>query len=102
MSVEQHWEGIYSTKVADAVSWYRAHLDISLRLIERASPHREAAIIDVGGGESTLVDDLLARGYDIAVLYVSWDGTGRNEAAAGNAGCACAMDSGRRHDCSST
>ena len=41
------------------VSWFRTHLDKSLTLIERAVDQRSASIIDVGGGESTLVDDLI-------------------------------------------
>ena len=72
MNAQEHWEKIYKTKAPDAVSWFRAHLETSLALIERAAPQRTAAIIDVGGGESTLVDDLLARGYEnITVLDVS-------------------------------
>jgi hypothetical protein len=51
-------------KAPDAVSWYRPHLETSLALIEKAAPSCSASIIDVGGGESTLVDDLLARGYE--------------------------------------
>ena len=48
------------------------HLEISLKLIERAAPDLSASIIDVGGGESTLVDDLLAHGYrNVTVLDVS-------------------------------
>jgi 2-polyprenyl-3-methyl-5-hydroxy-6-metoxy-1,4-benzoquinol methylase len=67
-----HWEKVYRTKQPNEVSWYRPHLDVSLQLIEDASPNRDAQIIDVGGGESTLVDDLLARGYhNISVLDVS-------------------------------
>jgi 2-polyprenyl-3-methyl-5-hydroxy-6-metoxy-1,4-benzoquinol methylase len=67
-----HWEKIYRTKTADGVSWYRPHLERSLSLIESSAPHRMAAIIDVGGGESTLVDDLLARGYtNLTILDVS-------------------------------
>ena len=58
-----HWEKVYRTKQPTEVSWYRPHLEVSLELIERAAPSRDAAIIDVGAGESTLVDDLLARGY---------------------------------------
>lgn len=54
------------------MSWYSPHLSASLELIERASVSRTAAIVDIGGGESTLVDDLLARGYqDITVLDLS-------------------------------
>jgi 2-polyprenyl-3-methyl-5-hydroxy-6-metoxy-1,4-benzoquinol methylase len=72
MDVKTHWEKIYGTKAPDAVSWYRPHLEISLELIQRAAPGRSASIIDVGGGESTLVDDLLAQGYqNITVLDVS-------------------------------
>ncbi len=69
---KQHWETVYQTRAADAVSWYRPHLDTSLTLIERAMPDRGGALIDIGGGESTLVDDLLARGYrELTVLDIS-------------------------------
>jgi SAM-dependent methyltransferase len=72
MNLETHWEKIYREKSPEAVSWYRAHLEASLRLIEQAAPQRDASIIDVGGGESTLVDDLLARAYrNITVLDLS-------------------------------
>lgn len=72
MDVKTHWEKVYTTKAPDAVSWYRRHLETSLALIERAAGAREASIIDVGGGESTLVDDLLLHGYkNLTVLDVS-------------------------------
>ena len=72
MDPKSHWEKVYRTKQPEEVSWYRPHLDVSLQLIEEASPNRDAQIIDVGGGESTLVDDLLARGYhNLSVLDVS-------------------------------
>jgi len=72
MDAKNHWEKIYATKAPDAVSWYRAHLETSLALIERAAGAISASIVDVGGGESTLVDDLLARGYqNITVLDIS-------------------------------
>ena len=72
MDAKSHWEKVYATKAPDAVSWYRAHLETSLALIERAAPDPSSSIIDVGGGESTLVDDLLARGYEnITILDVS-------------------------------
>ena len=63
VSSRTHWDAVYRTKAADQVSWYRAHLERSLAFVEAIAPDRAAAIIDVGGGESTLVDDLLARGY---------------------------------------
>ncbi len=72
MSGKAHWENVYRSKATDEVSWYRAHLDVSLGLIGDAAPDRGSAIIDVGGGEATLVDDLLARGYaDLTVLDIS-------------------------------
>jgi SAM-dependent methyltransferase len=72
MNVETHWETVFSTKAPDTVSWYRPHLEVSLDLIERRTPERSASIIDVGAGESTLVDDLLGRGYQqLTVLDVS-------------------------------
>ena len=67
-----HWENVYQSRAVDEVSWYRPHLDVSLGLIEDAAPDRDSAIIDVGGGEATLVDDLVARGYgDVTVLDIS-------------------------------
>ena len=72
MDAKAHWEKVYATKAPDAVSWYRQHLETSLALIQRAVPERLASIIDVGGGESTLVDDLLLRGYqNVTVLDIS-------------------------------
>lgn len=66
-----HWDGVY-TRVADnSMSWYCSHLATSLRLI-RTSASLDAPILDVGGGHSTLVDDLLELGYRrVAVLDVS-------------------------------
>jgi len=72
MDPKAHWEKVYETKLPTEVSWYRPHLEVSLQLVEEAAPNRDARIIDVGGGESTLVDDLLARGYrNLAVLDIS-------------------------------
>ena len=70
MDAKTHWDKVYSAKLSETVSWYRPHLERSLALIARAS--LSAAIIDVGGGESTLVDDLFRLGYkNITVLDVS-------------------------------
>ena len=72
MDAKTHWEKVYATKAPESVSWYRAHLETSLALIERAAVARSSPIIDIGGGESTLVDDLLLRGYkNLTVLDVS-------------------------------
>lgn len=57
-----HWESVYRNKAADQVGWFQPHAVSSLRLIERcAGP--DAQVIDVGGGASVLVDDLLDAGY---------------------------------------
>jgi SAM-dependent methyltransferase len=69
---EAHWEKVYLSKSADAVSWYRPHLEVSLNLIARVAGGSSASIIDIGGGASTLVDDLLERGYqNLTVLDIS-------------------------------
>ncbi len=72
MPTADHWENVYRSKPFDSVSWYAPHLDESLRLIELLAPDKTAAIVDIGGGESTLVDDLLRRNYlDVSVLDIS-------------------------------
>ena len=72
MNARDHWEKIYTDKAPNAVSWYRPHLEKSLELIEQWAPGKSASIIDVGGGESTLADDLVARGYEnVTVLDIS-------------------------------
>ncbi|MHB1699809.1 MAG: class I SAM-dependent methyltransferase [Acidobacteriaceae bacterium] len=63
MDMQAHWENVYQTKAPEETSWYQPHLQISLDWISNAAADPSAAILDVGGGESTLVDDLLARGY---------------------------------------
>jgi 2-polyprenyl-3-methyl-5-hydroxy-6-metoxy-1,4-benzoquinol methylase len=86
MDVRTHWEKIYTEKAVDAVSWYRPHLETSLALIERMAAGCSPSIIDVGGGESTLVDDLLARGYqNITVLDVSQTAIDANRKRLGKA-----------------
>lgn len=72
MDKQAHWENVYQTKGRDEVSWFAEHLDTSLRLITRNSGGKEAAIIDVGGGNSNLVDDLLEKGFtNLSTLDIS-------------------------------
>lgn len=72
MNIGTHWDEVYTTKSSQSVSWYQPHAALSLDLIRRTGAGRDAAIIDVGGGASTLVDDLLAEGYgDLTVLDLS-------------------------------
>ncbi len=69
---KSHWENTYRTKTTTQVSWYQEHLQISLQLIEQTGIDRTARIIDIGGGASTLVDDLFERGFrQITVLDIS-------------------------------
>src|SRR2546427_10330492 len=72
MDSRSHWEGIYRNKLPTQVSWYQPHARRSLALIRRVTPPLDGAIIDVGAGASTLVDDLLDAGYDdLTVLDLS-------------------------------
>jgi trans-aconitate methyltransferase len=68
----EHWDGRYAAAGATGVSWYQAHARTSVELIDAVGRTRDSAILDVGGGASTLVDDLLADGQrDVSVLDVS-------------------------------
>jgi SAM-dependent methyltransferase len=72
MDMKSHWDSVYQAKLPEAVSWYAPHLWLSLHYARKAASWNDAAIIDVGGGESTLVDDLLAQSYsNITVLDIS-------------------------------
>jgi SAM-dependent methyltransferase len=67
-----HWETVWTTKSPEAVSWFQDDPAPSLAMIAAAGLRRDAAIIDVGGGASVLVDRLLERGFHhVAVLDVS-------------------------------
>ncbi len=72
MDPTSHWDDIYRKKGAQQVSWYRAHLERSLSLLANAGARPSSRLIDVGGGASSLVDDLLDRGFgDVTVLDLS-------------------------------
>lgn len=67
-----HWENIYSTKQLNEVSWYQPKPETSLDFIKSLNIHKSASIIDIGGGDSFLVDNLLDLGYtDVTVLDIS-------------------------------
>ena len=67
-----HWQNVYATKGEAEVSWFQDSPTISLAMIRTANSDHGAAIIDVGGGASRLVDALLQDGYrDVAVLDLS-------------------------------
>lgn len=72
MQSKDHWELVYTTKATAGVSWFQEHARQSVQLIQQAGVARDAGIIDVGGGASTLIDDLLNEGYTrVSVLDLS-------------------------------
>lgn len=72
MNIKEHWEKVYDTKQAGELSWYQPTPLLSLELIKQLNPDKNAAVIDIGGGDSLLVDHLLNAGYtDITVLDIS-------------------------------
>lgn len=72
MNLKTHWEHIYETKAPTKVSWYQEHAQFSLQYIRNTGIRKTGHIIDVGGGASTLVDDLIADGFQhITVLDIS-------------------------------
>jgi len=89
MDARSHWEQVHATKDPEQVSWFRPHLERSMELIERAAPDRLASIVDVGAGQSTLVDDLLGLGYEkITVLDISQTALDASKKRVGRSGLA--------------
>lgn len=71
-NLKEHWEKIYASKNFEETSWYQSRPEASLNLIESLGLARDAEIIDVGGGNSYLVDNLLELGYtNLNVLDIS-------------------------------
>ena len=72
MDRKRHWSDVYSKRAPDRASWHQLRPALSLELIDRASVDPKAGAIDVGGGTSTLVDELLEQGFEnLAVLDVA-------------------------------
>ena len=71
MDRHEHWNSIYQTKAVTDISWFESDPQISLKLINAASPTHDR-VIDVGGGASRLVDKLVATGFEsVTVLDIS-------------------------------
>lgn len=82
---KSHWENVYQTKQLTEVSWYQARPDISLGFLHNYDLPKTARIIDVGGGDSLLVDYLLKEGFEnVTVLDISEKALERAKARLGN------------------
>lgn len=72
MEMKSHWEHVYASNDVTSVSWFQAHSELSIQIIEDTGIPNDGKILDVGGGASTLVDDLLDRHFtNISVLDIS-------------------------------
>lgn len=70
--VKAHWEQVYASRDPQEVSWYQQHARPSLNMLREANIPASAAVVDVGGGASVLVDDLLDEGFSsLSVLDLS-------------------------------
>ncbi len=70
--LKKHWEDVYNSKTSDQVSWTELKPAHSLTLIRNSQAPKNCPVIDIGGGDSLLVDNLLDEGYsDITVLDIS-------------------------------
>jgi SAM-dependent methyltransferase len=72
MDRKTHWDGIYKTQRTTEASWYQAEPTRSLELLRQTGAGAETTIIDIGGGDSTLVDAVVAEGLGrMTVLDIS-------------------------------
>jgi SAM-dependent methyltransferase len=84
MDREEHWQQVYTTKGEQDTSWFEAVPAVSLRLMEAAGLTARTCVVDIGGGDSRLVDALAARGLScLAVLDVSSAALARAQARLG-------------------
>jgi SAM-dependent methyltransferase len=82
----QHWDGVYGSKAEDAVSWFQETAETSLELLDRLALPAGTRLVDVGGGASRLVDELLVRGgCEVTVLDVAAAGLARAQSRLGPA-----------------
>ncbi|HVY85074.1 MAG TPA: class I SAM-dependent methyltransferase [Caulobacterales bacterium] len=79
-----YWDAVYQTKATQDASWFQACPEMSLKLIHRAAIAKDAAIVDIGGGDATFADHLLSEGYsDVSVLDISEAALGRSRSRLG-------------------
>ena len=86
MNNKKHWNQIYSSQPPNNVGWYKPHLETPLAWIEDLNLDPHEPIIDIGGGASTLVDDLLEKGHkNLTVLDLSKSAIQVTQGRLGNA-----------------
>jgi 2-polyprenyl-3-methyl-5-hydroxy-6-metoxy-1,4-benzoquinol methylase len=86
-----HWDKVYDTRGEDGVSWFQATPTVTLELLDALDVDRDAAIVDLGGGASVVVDNLVERDFsDVTVLDASKVGLDAAKARLGT-------DAGRVH-----
>jgi trans-aconitate methyltransferase len=84
MDRKAHWESVYATKAPDQVSWFQRSAEASLAMIRASGIAKHGAIIDIGGGASVLVDELLNAGFDdVTVLDIAQGALSASEARLG-------------------
>lgn len=72
MNLKSHWENIYTSKAEDQMSWYEEYPAISLKYFEEKDLPKDAAIIDIGGGQSRFAEVLIDKGFtNVTVLDIS-------------------------------
>ena len=92
LNSQEHWQTVYKMKASTDVSWYQPIPQRSLALIQSTGLPPSAAILDVGGGASTLVDHLSAEGFsDITVLDIAPAALEATKVRLGTAGAAVQM-----------
>ena len=85
MTTKTHWENVFTDKTDNQKSWFEDYPHTSMKFISDAGLAKDAAIIDVGGGESKLVDALLNGGYtNVTVLDISAKAIERAKERLGN------------------
>ncbi|PLX01320.1 MAG: SAM-dependent methyltransferase [Marinilabiliales bacterium] len=85
ISRKDHWNNIYETKDTTKVSWYQQNPETALKLLRKYKIRKEQKIIDIGGGDSCLVDNLLKLDYqDITILDVSKTAIQKSKERLGN------------------
>lgn len=82
---KQHWETVFTTKAENEVSWFQKQPQTSIQLIQACKVAKNAAIIDIGGGDSYLIDSLLDLGYiNLYLLDISEAALERAKSRLGN------------------